>query len=441
MHMQQFRRFLNKDSRGVATALVAQIAGAGLSLLFSMLLARLIGVAGIGLYFIAITIVEIGATIARLGLEHAVLRFVSIANSRGDRGSMAAIYRKSLGLSLGAAAVLALPVWLLVSHLPFGGDRADDLRAVLPLLMLVIAPVAALALQAEFFKGIGAPGAGTFVQIVLPPLGLLTGAVVLWWLTTVTFQSILLVYVIVLIGSALFAFAALNQRLPGIWREPGHFDTGLLARTGLPLLVFASMNLVMSWTDILVLGIWSDPKEVGIYGVAMRTASLAAFILPAVNSVVAPQFAALYARGEHVALARLAQRSGLWMLLAVAPGIFILLVFPEFVLQLFGANFEQGAWPLRLLTLAQLVNVATGSVGYLLIMTGNQTLLRNNTMVWAAINLVGNLILVPRYGAMGAATSTAVCLALMNVVSWWIVRKKLNINTLGYLYPRAFFKD
>src|SRR5712664_875921 len=108
MHMQQFRRFLNKDSRGVATALLAQIAGAGLSLLFSMLLARLIGVAEIGLYFIAITIVEIGATIARLGLEHAVLRFVSIAHSRGDRGSIAAIYRKSLGLSLGAAIVLAL---------------------------------------------------------------------------------------------------------------------------------------------------------------------------------------------------------------------------------------------------------------------------------------------------------------------------------------------
>jgi O-antigen/teichoic acid export membrane protein len=110
-------------------------------------------------------------------------------------------------------------------------------------------------------------------------------------------------------------------------------------------------------------------------------------------------------------------------------------------LHLFGTKFEQGAWPLRILTLGQLVNVATGSVGYLLIMTGNQTLLRNNTTVWAILNLVGNLVLVPSYGAVGAATSTAVCLASMNIVSWWIVRKKLNIDTLGYLYPRSFFKD
>jgi O-antigen/teichoic acid export membrane protein len=441
MHMQQFRRFLNKDSRGVATAVVVQIAGAGLSLLFSIVLARLIGVAEIGLYFIATTIVEIGATLARLGLDHVVLRFVSIAHSRGDRGSMAAIYRNSLGLSLGMAIVLAVPVWLLVSHLPLGGDRAGELRAVLPLLMLAIAPAAVLALQAECFKGIGAPGTSTFVQTVVTPLGMLLGGVALWSLTTVSFQGIVVLYAIVLTAAVLFAFAAWNSRLPGIWREPGHFDTRLMLRTGLPLLLFASMNLVMSWTDILVLGVWSDPAQVGIYGVSMRAASLSVFILAAVNSVVAPQFANLHARGEHVALARLAEQSGFWMLIAVTPGIFVLLVFPEFVLHLFGTKFEQGAWPLRILTLGQLVNVATGSVGYLLIMTGNQTLLRNNTTVCAILNLVGNLVLVPSYGAVGAATSTAVCLASMNIVSWWIVRKKLNIDTLGYLYPRSFFKD
>jgi O-antigen/teichoic acid export membrane protein len=441
MHMQQFRRFLNENSRGIASAALVQIAGAGLSLLFGIVLARLLGVAEIGLYFIAITIVEIGATIARLGLEHAVLRFASIAHSRGDRGSLAAIYRNSLGLSLGMAIALALPVWLVVSYVRLGGDRADELRAVLPLLMLAVAPAAALALQAEFFKGIGAPAKSTFVQAVVPPLGLLLGMTALWSLATVTFQGIMLLYVIVLIGSVLYAFVAWNRSLPGIWREPGYFDKRLLLRTGLPLLLFAAMNLVMSWTDVFVLGIWSDPAEVGIYGVSMRAASLSAFVLAAVNSVVAPRFAALYAGGEHAALARLAQQSSLWMLLAVTPGILFLLVYPELFLHLFGSNFERGAWPLRILTLGQLVNVGTGSVGYLLIMTGNQTMLRNNTTIWAIANLVGNLILVPAYGAIGAATSTGVCLALMNIASWWMVRKRLNINTLGYLYSRSFSKD
>jgi O-antigen/teichoic acid export membrane protein len=441
LSMQHFRRFLIENSRGIASVAFVQIAGAGLSLLFSIVLARLLGVAEIGLYFIAIALVEIGAILARLGLEHAVLRFASIAHGRGDRGSMAAIYRNSLGMSLGMAIALALPLWVVTSHLGLGGERAGELRGVLPLLMLAVAPAAALALQAEFFKAIGAPARSSFVQAVVPPLGLLFGVTVLWSLATVTFPSIVLLYVIGLIASVLYAFVAWNQSLPGIWLEPGYFDRRLLVRTGLPLLLFASMNLVMSWTDVLVLGIWSDPAEVGIYGVSMRIASLSVFVLSAVNSIVAPRFAALHARGEHAALSRLAQQSSLLMLLVVAPGILALLLFPELVLHLFGSTFERGAWPLRILTLGQLVNVGTGPVGYLLIMTGNHAMLRNNAVVWAIVNMVGNLILVPHYGAIGAATSTGVSLALMNIASWWMVRKKLNINTLGYLYSRSIFKD
>jgi O-antigen/teichoic acid export membrane protein len=438
--MQWFRRLWNKNACGIATSFFVQVGGAGLSLLFNIFLARLVGVAEVGLYFIAITVVEIGATFARLGLEHVALRFVSIAHGRGDRGSMAAIYRKSLGLSAGMAMALVLPVWLIVSHLKLGGDRAGEIQQALPLLILAIAPAAALALQAEFFRAIGAPGTGAFAQSVVQPLGLLLGAAALWWLAAATFQRVVLVYLLVLIASALFACAAWNRRLPGIWQEQGHFDTRLLLNTSLPLLLFASMNLVMSWTDVLVLGIWSKPAEIGFYGVSMRIASLSAFALTAINSVVAPQFAGLYARGEHRALARLAERSSFWMLLAVAPGIVVLLAFPEFVLRAFGSNFEPGAWPLRILALGQLVNVGTGSVGYLLIMTGNQTLLRNNTTVWAMANLVGNLILVPSYGAVGAATATALSLACMNVVSWHMVRKKLNINTFGYLYSNRYSK-
>ena len=40
-------------------------------------MARLIGVAGVGVYFLAVTIVEIGATISRLGLESTALRFAA----------------------------------------------------------------------------------------------------------------------------------------------------------------------------------------------------------------------------------------------------------------------------------------------------------------------------------------------------------------------------
>jgi O-antigen/teichoic acid export membrane protein len=161
---------------------------------------------------------------------------------------------------------------------------------------------------------------------------------------------------------------------------------------------------------------------------------LTSFVLIAISSVVAPQFAALYAQDKYVELTRLAQQSAFWALLVASPMLLVLLAFPEFVLGLFGASFEKGALPLRILAGGQLVNVATGLVGSLLVMTGHEKYIRNNIMVCALLNLAGNLILVPAYGAAGAAASTAFSLGFMNLVSWLLVLKKLRVNTLGYIF-------
>jgi O-antigen/teichoic acid export membrane protein len=416
----------------VASAFVAQVAGAGLGFLLSVMLARLVGVAGVGLYFLAITIVDIGATLSRLGLESASMRFASIAHSRGDRGELAALYRKSMSLVFMAGTAIALPVWLIGSHLGLGGERAGEFRAELPLLVFAIAPVAMLVIQAEFFKAVGSPATGTFSQAVVPPLLLLSGSILLWFLGTGTVHAVFLAYVITAISTVALAMATWRRRLPGIWRERGSFDMGRLLRTSMPLLLVNSMTLMLGWTDVLVLGIWRDAAEVGIYGIAMRVALLTAFILSAINVVVAPQFAALHAEGNTAALRRLAQQSAFWTLVATAPAIFILLLVPDLILQIFGPQFREGAGPLRILALGQLVNVATGSVAVLLVMTGHEKLMRNIVAVSAALNLLGAVALVPRYGAIGAAMSTACSLAFMNIVSWLTVRKKLHIDVLDY---------
>jgi O-antigen/teichoic acid export membrane protein len=416
----------------VASAFAVQIAGAGLAFLFSVMLARLVGVAGVGLYFLAITIVDISATISRLGLESASLRFASIAHSRGDRGSLAALYRKSTSVAFGAGLAIALPVWLIVSHLSLGGERAQEFRAELPLLVFAVAPVALLVVQAEFLKAVGSTATGTFSQAVVPSLLLLAGSIVLWFLGAGTVHAVFVTYVIVAFASVILAISMWHWRVPGIWHERGSFDMGLLLRTSTPLLLVNSMNLVMGWTDVLVLGMWRDAAEVGIYGIALRLALLTAFILSAINVVVAPQFAALHAQGDDAALRRLAQQGAFWTLIAAAPAILVLLLVPDLILQIFGPQFREGAGVLRILALGQFVNVATGSVGVLLVMTGHEKLMRNIVAASAALNLLGNLVLVPRYGAIGAAASTALSLAFMNILSWYMVRKKLHINVLDY---------
>jgi O-antigen/teichoic acid export membrane protein len=434
LRMANLSRFLNRQSLGVVGTAAIQIAATGMAFLFSIVLSRVVGVAGVGLYFIVITIIDIGATLSRLGLERSGLRFASIAYNQGDRKELAALYRKCVVLAFAMGVAIVLPAWFILPLLQLGGDSAHELKTNLPLAMFAFAPAAIVVVQAEFLKGVGAPEVGTLVQAVVPQFILLSGGILLWGLGGASVHDMLLLYVAAVIFSALFAAAVWNWRFPETWRVKGYFSTELLITTSLPLFLVASMDLVMGWTDILVLGIWSTPTEVAIYGISQRISALTSFVLVAISSVVAPQFAALYAQGKHAALARLAQHSAFWALAVTAPVILVLLVFPELILGIFGASFEKGALPLRILAVGQLINVATGLVGALLIMTGHQKYIRNNIMVCAMLNLAGNLILVPRYGAVGAAASTAFSLGFMNVISWLLVLKKLRVNTLGYIF-------
>jgi O-antigen/teichoic acid export membrane protein len=431
------KKLTNRYSVGAAASLSIQVLGSALSFLFSLLLAKLIGASGLGLYFLCVTTVEICSTVSRLGLENAALKFISIAHAAGDRATLAALYRKCIGVAALAAIVAALPVWLFLRLLPVGGDSHAEFLSLIPVLLLALVPVTILTIQAESFKAIGYPGTAAFVQTVLPQGILLVSGAILMWQSNATTGHILVAYVAAFYCSVVFAFVWWAS-ITGDVRRDGHFPTAALFRTSLPILMVTSLNLVMAWTDILVLGVWSDTSQIGIYGVALRISSTTGLIFVAVNSVVAPGFARLHAGGSHADLERMAQCSAFWTLAIAAPLILIFLIFPAEILRLFGEPFVAGVWPLRLFALTQLVNVSTGQVASLLIMTGHEKWMQKNVVFSAALNLVGNLILVPFLGALGAALSTAFCVSMMNIIAWWLVRQKLGIDTIGYIHPRSY---
>lgn len=428
----RFLKYANRYSIGAVLALSMQIAGAALSLLVSFLLAKLVGASDLGLYFLCVTSIEIFSTVSRLGLENAALKFISIAHNSAEPATVATVYRRCVGIAASSATVMILPAWLILSCAPIGTSQHDEFVALLPVLMVALIPVTMLAVQTESFKAIGRPGTAVFTQTVLPQSIILLLSLFLAWNGIATIHSILAAYTCAFLAAVVLAFLRWTMSIKNVWQK-AKFSTAVLLRTSLPILIVMSLNLVMAWTDTIVLGMLSTTDQVGIYGIALRISATASFVLIAIGSVVAPQFAALHASGNHAELDALARRSSFWTLVITSPLILIFLAFPAQILGLFGEQFVGGAWSLRLLALSQLIHVSTGQVTSLLIMTGHEKLLRNNMMFSAALNLVGNVLMVPLFGSLGSAMSTAFAVSVMKIISWWIVRQKLRINTVDYL--------
>ena len=199
-------------------------------------------------------------------------------------------------------------------------------------------------------------------------------------------------------------------------------------KMSLPMFFIAGMNLLLQQTDIMMIGAMIGTDQAGIYGAAARIAALVTFGLTAVNSIVAPLISEYFSANKLQELQRmitLAARGIFVFTIAICTMLFILGVF---ILGLFGNEFVVGYEPLTILLIGQAVSAIAGSVGFLMVMTGHQVTAAKIIGSSAVINIVLNATLIPVFGIVGAAISTAISTALWNIIMLYYVKHNLDIN-------------
>lgn len=416
--------------RGAGSGFSMRIAGAAFAFFYHALLARLLGAELAGIYYLAFTTVSVAIIAGRVGLDNALLRFTATHAAAGNWDAVKGLYRQGIRITLLASGLSTVLVVLgapLIAHSIF-----SEPALVTPLrwMALSIVPTSLLFVPGEMLKGLKRPGDGMFVEV--------SGTSILGFL----FLLVLGIWGGVLAPVLAFVLAAVAMMIVGmyLWRRAAHdqmrvvdgnFSRRLLLTTSFPLFLVMLMELVMRYSDTILIGIFADAADVGVYAVAMRTAMLTAFFLAAVNSIAAPKLAALHHQGDTRALEAVTQNSAKLMTILAAPMLLLFMLAPTWVLQVFGEDFKRGAAALSILAAGQFVNVATGSVRHLLMMTGHERTLLNNFAVATSFNIVLNLLLIPRYGINGAAVAAALSVIIVNVLAAFSVYKKLGVVSVG----------
>jgi O-antigen/teichoic acid export membrane protein len=221
------------------------------------------------------------------------------------------------------------------------------------------------------------------------------------------------------------------SKRPNTEATAARIDRGEILASCMPLLGIAILVQVTFWASQIILGVWASSSEIAIFNAAQRTAMLISLVLAAVNSIAAPKFAELYRLNQYDSLRRTSYHVTRLMISFALFPLALMLFFPQHVLQLFGPEFSAGATGMRILAVAQFINVATGSVSFLLSMTGHEKLLRRNVFISAVLTIALGLGLIPGYGLTGAAIATAVGIATNNLLGMWQVRRIHGFNTLA----------
>lgn len=397
-------------------------------------MARYYGAQAMGTYFIAWNLVLIIAGVCRLGLDVGLLKFSAVLKAKGQAGGVKRLFWPTIGLITLVSTVAGVSIFWCRAWLATHFNAPD-----LPVVILFIAPALPIfAISFGFRETIRALGGikyAVFQKNSLTPLTFLIFLLILaYWgrnfignLGAVGLAA--LASCVINLGFLVVIFQIMTGREKANV-APGESSFRELFWYSLPLFL-NSLLPAFSSVDRLILGYFTSPQQVAYYEVAAKVEIIISLPLVAVNSVIPPLIVKFYEYGNLPSLEMIAQTTARWAYYIGLPLTLLLILLSSEILGMFGADFTKARFALIVLSLAQLVNVGSGSVAFILNMTGHQwkvAFLRFVTMTVAMILMV---ILTNAYGLNGLACASALGLILINIFLAFAVWRFINIKSFA----------
>ncbi len=206
--------------------------------------------------------------------------------------------------------------------------------------------------------------------------------------------------------------------------------------TSQDMMLTSGFNYILISADSLMLGLLIDTDAVGVYRIASQVAVAIVIALTAMNGILHPIVADLYANNKRQELQRIISIGANAVFAISIIGGLILYFSADLLPLLFGAEYIEPIPLLRILIFGQIFNACAGPAVLLLNMTGHQRDAAKIMAFGALLNLGLNAILITRIGIEGAAIATIITTLLWNIAAALVVWRRLRIVSFALWWPR-----
>ena len=383
----------------------------------NVIISRFLGAKGVGIYAQAMTIVSFVSLLAWLGLDVGVLRFLSLYLAQKDLGYVKGMMYFASSLVLVMSVLLGGGVFLTADLFADRVFREPQLTFVLRIFALT---VPFTALTTVWLNGIQAFQRTNYRIYIGKVFGPLVGAgsvallLHLGWHWNGVLGSAILTAVS---GGvvAYYAYHQLQRSIPGIEEERPKLAVKEWLIFCCPLFFSRLLVLAYSRITILMLGYFQNSAEVGIYEIAFKVTLLVHMPLELSSFIFAPVIGQVYAQGDRLGLERLFKTVTRWMFAVSLLTFLMTTLLAQPILAIFGPEFVAGLPTLYILALGHLINVSTGAVGWMLVMSGHSKIHLLNNLSLVLLTFALGFFLIPLYGMAGAAAVASLAEIVVNV--------------------------
>lgn len=415
--------------RGLASTSFIKILGAVLAFILQVYIARILGVKEYGVYTYLFTWMMLISLVSPGGIDKSAIRFIPKYLAENSHGKIKHFISWAQSRTF-FYSIFAASLTFIVAILICENSNSSSCHAAFVAILLI--PITAnLQTGMEIIRAFRKMALSELSNLVIRPLLILTFIT----FATLLFKQKLTAYdmlLITVIGALLSLFTQflIISKIKKPFSESEHAiqDTNYWLKTAIPLLLLASSNIILSRTDLIMLGVLEGTDSSGYYNAASRIALLVGFPLIAINAILGSIMSQLFNSKQIENLRRIIKYAA-WVcfLVSVLASFFVVLLSTE-LLQLFGQEFTAHTKALHILVIGQVICSLAGPAGYLLIASGSQNNLSKIVAASALLNIILNLILIPMYGVVGAALSTIISLGISNLSLALVGIKKLKIN-------------
>ena len=257
-------------------------------------------------------------------------------------------------------------------------------------------------------------GIGLFIMFILDIKITVIKAVILYAIGRLVVTLFVTAY-----WKKLFKFSSKGERI-----------TKSMLSMSLPLLFVAVVSVITSNSNLIMLGWLGNIRDVGLYSVAARLAMLMSFFLMISNTAISPKLASLFADGKIKEMNKMVKSVTGGLIIIALFSLIIFIVGGHLLLSFWGHEFKNAYLILVILSIGQFVNVSTGCAGMILIMCGFEKIHSYISFGVVVLNLILNYFLIKEFGAIGAATATAITIGSENIIKVIYAKKKVGVLTI-----------
>jgi O-antigen/teichoic acid export membrane protein len=405
-----------------------KVLGIGIGYVTTTYIVRKIGAESYGIYSYYMAWLAILSIVATFGTKQLVLREVSSYRAKEQKELIKGVYLSAVKFVVSTSVIVS--VFFILIKTVGSGDENDIF--ILMSVAIALLLISVNSVRVAFLRGMAyilyAQVSDNMVRpVVFMLIVFLAGGYFGVDLHSVFFYQVISLFVVF----ALTYHVSVRIIRKHLNKKPD-YDRIRWLRSCVPFFLLSGIYVIFSKTDIIMLGVISDMKGVGLYAVALMLSGLT--LLP-FNSVIAsllPRISYSFSERNYNNMQSISVFSTRFSLLLVMPLLLLFYFFCEYALMMFGEEFVDVKETLSILIMANIINISFGPVGELLNMTNKAKVSVYFVSISCFLNIVLNYLLIPTFGLNGAAISTLVSQLILKASLSYYVSKSFGFNVHAF---------